>query len=357
MMEVIKALPRGPRACYRLPLIWPRSGLMLAAGLAVLLLGLVHAVLPRPLNGFVLMVGVIGLWVMAFRLATGLLIEQAGMESDLDLLVWPGTRQAFVAFFLLALLLVIWQLMPWLLAIPFVVLWAAVAPLTVLLLARGEGLIDALYPPAWRELATELGKDALRLMAGSLLVACLAYALAGWLVSPLPNLIGSALLMLLWVYLLLAWFALLGQLWQGRFAPAQAATVPPVEACTLEQQWQTMVRDGGSLHDYRRLANALELAGDPIREQAHAQRFITALLDGFERPAEAVERADRLLLRAPDFSLEKPSEQWALIQAARRHGHQALVEQLCRNFLQRFPAAPKRERVLQVLRLMTSGGV
>ncbi|MGY6629454.1 MAG: hypothetical protein ACXIUL_00465 [Wenzhouxiangella sp.] len=350
---MIKALPGGVRAWYRLPLAGPCLGLVAGAGLAVLALGLVHGVLPWPLNGFVLMVAMVSLWIVVFRQATGLLIDQAELDSDLDLLIWPGTRQAFVAFLLLALLAALFQLLPWWLAVPFLPLWAWAMPLAALSLARGEGLLDALYPPLWKALSDDLGRPIRRWMAIALLIASVVYLAAAGLLSALPVTLRSMVLMALWVYLLLAWYALLGQLWRLRFAPDPAATVDdsPASPCSLDQQWQALQRDGGTLADFRRLADALELADDRAREQVHARRFITALLEGFERPQEAVERVDRLLLRFPEFCLEKPSEQWALIQAARHHGHPDLVDRLCANFLAGFPAAPLRAQVAEVHRL------
>lgn len=347
MKDMINALPGGIRAWYRLPLAWPRLRFVLGAGLAVLALGLLHSVLPWPLNGFVLMVGMVSLWILVFRQATALLIDQAEFDSDIDLLVWPGTRQAFVAFFLLALLVAVFQILPWWLAWLFVPLWAWAMPLAVLSLARGDGLLDAMYPPEWRTLSALLGQPTRRCMAASLLLLGAVYLLAVALLSPLPVAVRGPVFMSIWVYLLLAWFALLGQLWRLRFPPAkeQAAPAVPASPCTLDEQWQTLQRDGGTLADFRRMADALELADDRAREQAHARHFITALLDGFERPQEAVERVDRLLLRFPDFCLEKPSEQWALICAARRHGHPPLLIQLADNFLEHFPAAPLRARV------------
>ena len=358
MKDMSNALPGGIRAWYRLPLAWPRLRFVLGAGLAVLALGLLHAALPRPLNGFVLMVGMVSLWILVFRQATALLIDQAEFDSDIDLLVWPGTRQAFVAFFLLALLVAVFQVLPWWLAWLFVPLWAWAMPLAVLSLARGDGLLDAMYPPEWRALSELLGQPTQRCLAASLLILSAVYLSAVALLSPLPVAVSGPVFMSLWVYLLLAWFALLGQLWRDRFPPQCASTAPagPAKPCSVEELWQQLERDGGSLRDHQRLADALELAGQPGLERAHAQRFLVALMDGFERPREAVERADRLLPRLPDFCLEKPSEQWALIQTARRHGHPELVDRLCGNFIEHFPAAPLRARVLEVRRLNRPNG-
>lgn len=353
VFELLTSLPLGRHAWYRIALDRAGVTLMLVSASVVFLLGLVQPVLPRPFGGLLIFMGLIVLWLWALRHATAVMIEQAGFETPLDLLVRPDIRQGLWHFLLLGVMAVIWHSLPALLALPLVLPLFLLAPLPIILMARGSSLVDALDPLAWRELALWLGRDRLSVMVITLLVFVGLYWLVTSLIAGWPPALRNALVMALWVYLLLAWYALLGQICQQRSKPADTEDSPALSSpCSIDEQWRELERNGGYLPDHRRLADALELANDPVRLRRHGQQFLVALMEGFDRPAEAVERADRLLRLDPDFALERPSEQWALIQAAHRHGYPELVKRLCHNFLKAFPAAPRRVHVQRLLRTL-----
>ncbi len=345
--------PRPPLLPHWLsaPLRFPACQLLWLPPLAIILLDAVAPILPGLLGGFVLLLATIGLWLwllsMASRLLLGQLEDRQGRAVDL-LDAPAGVGLGHVLLWLIAslLLLAAAVVSGWMLALSALVL-LLVMPAATLLLSRDGRLSEALHPPAWAALAAQLGRADYARLSLMLALAAASYLLLAALIQPLPVGLRNALSLLCWGYATLAWFALAGQTLACHQPAAPAAPTAPIPN-DLDAEWAELMRHGASLERQRRLATGLALAGDRDRRLEHGRVFVAALLEGFDRPAEALEQTAALLALDPDFSLARPSSMLALIEAAEREAPPALALRLCRNFLQAFPAAPRAVDVRRI---------
>ncbi len=97
---------------------------------------------------------------------------------------------------------------------------------------------------------------------------------------------------------------------------------------------------GGTLSEHRRLIRALEQQSDRAGLLAHGPGYVSALLLSYDCASQAIDHVAALVELDPGFALDLPSSQLQLIEAARLHGHPALVENLVAAYLGRWPAAP-----------------
>ncbi len=332
---------------------WLR-GLVLLPGLIILTLALITPRLPFPIGGLLLMISTLTLWVLALRLAVRLLLAAADgavLEREVrarDLPELQASRQ--IALWLLAAMLVGagLQLAGWPgLLVALTLVWLAL-PGAIALTAR-ENRLGALVEPAqWRCLLDRIGPAAYRHLLGLQALLIGAYVLADWLTAALPAWLSNGLMMSLWVYLLIVFYYAIGQVSQTTSEPDLEKPADSEQA--LQALKERLISSGGSLAEHARLARALELRGDRAAMLAHGPPHVAALLLAYQRPAAAVEQADKLIALDQDFTLAIPSAQQALIRAAVKHGTPELALALCRSFLVRFPAAPAAGEVRKLAR-------
>ena len=314
----------------------------------------VQEMLPT-LVGTLLALGLlVALWACLFRRGSRLLLASMAPShrdqvSELDVPPGVGARHV-VLWVLVMLLLLAWQAgeQTALLIVGGTVL-ALMLPAATLVLSRVGSLADALYPPAWLTVVRQTGLTAYLAASAWLIMLAAVYLLLERLFAAAPAWLGNAVLMAWWAYAVMAWFALLGQ--SAAVSPSSPRPLAPksAQAVDIAALFQRLEQQGGSNEEHRRLFNALLQNKDRERLKMLAQRWLPALIEGFERPDEAVERCDQLLAELPDFSLETPSAMLALIKASEKHGYPELTARLCRNFLASFPVAPKRETVEAIL--------
>lgn len=219
----------------------------------------------------------------------------------------------------------------------------AALPLATLMLARTVSLPDALDPLHWRELVAETGAGLIARLTAVLFVLALGYVALAAL--PLPEAIGwlkKGVVQFYWIWATLAWFDLAGRVRRARPERPKPAGTPPEPVDGL---FERVMARGGTRPEHRRLAEALEMAGDRKRLLEHGEVHVNALLDGFGQPGSAVEAAAALLDHDPRFALADTESMYRLIRASRRHGYPALTIRLCGNYLDRFPRSFKRDEV------------
>ncbi len=296
----------------------------------------------------------VALWAYLFRRGSRLLLASMALThrhevSELDVPQGVGARHV-VLWVLVMLLLLAWQAgeQMLLLTVGGTVL-ALMLPAATLVLSRVGSLVEALYPPAWIEVVQKTGWRAYLAASAWLILLAAVYLVVERLFAAAPAWLGNAALMAWWAYAVMAWFALLGQ----SVAVLRSSPRPPTpkssQAVDISALFQRLEQQGGSIEDHRRLFNALLQNKDHERLTKLARRWLPALMEGFERPEEAVERCDQLLAELPDFSLETPSGMLALIKASEKHGYPDLTRRLCQNFLASYPVAPKRQTVEAIL--------
>jgi len=332
----------------------PDRALIPGLALAAVVVTVVQGLLPGIIGIVLALCLLIAIWAFLFRKASGLLLIRLGSIegtefSELDVPQGVGARHV-ILWVLVMLLLLAWQaggntgLM-----IVGGALLALMLPAATLVLSRVGSLAEALYPPAWKAVIDKMGRGRYLAACAWLLALAGVYLLLDRLFSSGPDWLRNAVLMAWWAYAMLAWFALLGQtVATPRSGPRKPPPRSP-QAVDVEALFERLLQHGGSNEEHRRLFNALLQQQDQERLEKFARRWLPALLEGFDRPHEAVERCDQLLAEVPIFSLETPSGMLALIKASEKHGYPDLTARLCRNFLTHFPVAPKRETVKAIL--------
>ncbi|MCC5865593.1 MAG: hypothetical protein JJU31_10775 [Wenzhouxiangella sp.] len=325
-------------------------GLALAAsGLTVL----AHA-LPGPLGLLAATALLLYLWAVLYHHASWLLLAQsashAGVGVD-ELAVPPLVGARHVALWVLVMLLLLtWQAgdKPLLLLAGGLFL-CLLLPAATLVLTQVGSLADALYPPAWTTAMKAVGRRHYLVLSGCLLGLALGYLFLDLLFQHASAWLRNGVVMAWWAYAVLAWFALLGVTAAPPRPALPRAAPSTADAVAIDARFGRLQRHGGSNLEHRLLFAALLQNKDHDRLKKLAGRWLPALMEGFHRPEEAVERCDQLLSAVPDFSLETPSAMLALIKASEKHGYPDLTARLCHNFLHAFPVAPKRQTVEAIL--------
>ena len=310
--------------------------------------------LPGPV-GLLLVLGLLlFLWAVLYHQASRLLLGQAlsRASKEVDDLAVPeriGARHV-VLWVLIMVLLMAWQAgeNP-LLLVGGGLFLCLMLPAATLVLTRVGSLADALYPPAWMTVVEAVGRGRYLALSAWLVGLAMGYVLLNLLFQATPAWLRNGVLMAWWAYAVLAWFALLGEAVAPRGSTPTRPPPKTPDAVDIDALFDRLQRHGGSNVEHRRLFDALFQNGDHQRLVKLAQRWLPALIEGFSRPEEAVERCDQLLAEVPGFSLETPSAMLALIKASEKHGYPDLTVRLCRNFLASFPVAPKRQTVTAIL--------
>lgn len=308
--------------------------------------------LPNPLRTVVTLICMAGLWVLLFYMASRLLIQEmtgARRQQERNAVNVPdGLALRHVVLWIgLSLILAMMDAalgLSGLLAAGLVL--ALVLPGATLVLVSGNSLVDALYPPEWLRFFRELGpRDYIALSGWLVLFSILYVSLAGVL-SEAPIWVRNALQMGWWSFGLLAWSACAGMLLHAhRIAPPSGPTPKGPETAAPSDLFDQVMEQGADVIKHRKLARVLTAAGETDLALAHAQVHIPALLMTFDRPVEALEQADRLLVLDGDFCLRDPVLMRLLIQTSRRTAPAALTVSLCRNYLKSFPASLVRAEV------------
>ncbi|TVQ40218.1 MAG: hypothetical protein EA370_03830 [Wenzhouxiangella sp.] len=324
--------------------------LALAAGVAVALDRILPSILALLLGLAVVLITTLILFALAARLllahsATGPWLSY----DELDLPERVGLRLTVLWLLAMVLVLAWWGQGNLVLLVIGSILVTLLMPAATLTLVLSGRLSEALYPPAWRDTFNELGRGACLQASAGLAVLMALYFVLAELLAGVPASIRAAMLMAWWAYGILAWFALLGQL-RASAVEIRPDKPPAPAACEdLDASFDRLMHGGGDNLDYRQLFAALSQQQDLPRLEQLARLWFPTLLDGFNRPEEAIERCDRLLTQVPNFSLETPSAMLHLIKASERHGYPELTQRLCHNFLNTFPVAPKRQTVEAIL--------
>lgn len=311
-------------------------------------------VLPSLLGRLTMLAVFIGVWVLTLRRAAGGLLAAASgartRREEIEQDVPPGLAGRLVWLWLLGLIPVSAALSDaaggWL-STGFALAALAVLPLATIVLARSVSFIDALDPLLWRETEAELGRDRSLRLTAALVVFGAGYA--GLVALPWPSGLDGLRVLLqtaFWVWATLAWFRLAGLAIRERLpAGAVAGDAPSGDDLTTDALFDRLLRHGGTAAEHRRLSDALLMAGDSRRLAEHGRAHVLALLEGFERPGEAVELAATLLDRVPRFSLADTESMYALIRASEQHGYAELTIRLCGNYLDAFPRSFKNNEV------------
>ncbi|QKK01197.1 MAG: hypothetical protein HND55_00170 [Pseudomonadota bacterium] len=308
---------------------------------------------PDALTGLFTFVGVLAIWTLAIGHAARLLLalasgartaaERAGHD------VPPGLVGRMIVLWLIALTpltIAVAGSSPGLAAPLTGAIVLVVLPLATPVLARTVSLIDALDPLAWRATLVEVGINRHLRLTAILAVMVAGYALLALILAPLPGWASAALQMLYWVWVQFAWFWLVGAALAAPRDDGRAPRSSPAhQAFDVDAEFKRLMGEGGLPGEHRRLADALLWTGETERAIAHGQHHVTALLEGFGRAGEAVEAADRLIARVPEFQLPDTESMYRLIGASRRHGHPGLTIDLCRNYLAAFPRSFKRDEI------------
>ncbi|MGK7296515.1 MAG: hypothetical protein ACNS61_11935 [Candidatus Wenzhouxiangella sp. M2_3B_020] len=316
--------------------------------------------LPIPFTGLVAFVLRILLWVMVYRVASEILLGSA--EGDTGA---PGTRSVESADGLAVRHIGLWLIATLLLAVlvihtgPIGVVAgsaaiALVLPAATVILTLSRSLVEALIPTQWLRLAARIGyRDYARLFA-VLMAAALVYLGLNAALSVVDAGRGARNVIRLgyWSFAVFGWFHLAGRavfFHRAELNPIEPDTEAPSrpERFTRdpEQLWRQIRQRGGTRQMHAELARLLERSGARETRLLHAQMHLEALLYSFEKPGEAVDRADRMLSLDPDFCLERPQSMRALIAAARSQEADRLAGRLCGNYLERFPDSGKADEI------------
>lgn len=226
---------------------------------------------------------------------------------------------------------------------------AALVPAATLLLTLRNSLLDSFDPVAAKRIIETLGFADYGRLCGLLVGLTLTYltldALASTLAMPLP--VQNLLLLVYWAWALIAWFYLAGcTLFEHRneltLAPDDEALaeVPP-ERFTRDPDrlWATIQQDGGSIEMHRVLADSLDRGDDQATQMAHGKLHVAALLEAFEQPQAALDRAAELLQIDQRFALDRPSVMVELIQSAARYEQPKTLHRLIDSYLHHFPTS------------------
>ena len=340
-------------AALRLVLRPPWCMLPLGLALAVVAIHVLAAWLPGPLRGLLIMVSMLGLWLVLFALAGRLLRQRAAgarlarERRAIELPEGAAWKQVLL-WLIFSILLAVAQAGGGPVGLLTISLLAAVSlPGATLTLTCGRPLIDALYPVEWLKSAREIGPRTYLSLSGWVMVFALIYLLLAAVTAELPAWLRNALQMGWWSLTLLAWSAALGMAVHAAGKPAAARPRrknPPAPSNSTEMLDQVL-REGGDTEAHRTLARRLAAEGNTEGALQHGQVYIPALLQTFERPAEAVEQADRLLALDGEFCLDDPVMMRHLIKAAAEQAPADLVTPLCRNYLTRFRSSLVREDI------------
>jgi hypothetical protein len=332
---------------------WLRPLLAAAFAIAAAVSSVLPA-LPPILAGLLAFVTMLALWVLALRVACRILVataEGAGLEReyrDQDLPENQALRQ--IGLWLIMALLIAASSQSFGLSGLLVSLLAAVAllPAMTLLLAVDNRFESLTRRSRWQAIAERLGQAAYARLCFLLLGLSVVYlALEELSTAVLPRFLSNGLMMSVWAYLLWVGFYALGlQMRLTRADPAgadEAASSEPLDALA-----HRLEHAGGSLDERRRLFRGLEQLGDHVALLDYGPGFVAALLFSYGREAEAVERAAALVALEPAFTLDRPSAQLKLIEAARLYGDPLLVRDLTAAYLEAWPAAPGGQEAMLI---------
>ncbi len=320
--------------------------LVLAAGLIVAAIALIRPLLPPTVASILTLVTVIVLWILTLRVASRLLLataDGAGLQREyqaFDLPERQAARQIGLWFLVLILIGGLGQLLGWLGLALGAGLALVLLPAMTLIVARENAIGKAFKPSGLKAIYGLLGLRRYRQLVMLLGGLMMAYLIADTGVSRLPLALGNGLMMAVWIYLLWVWFYALGRSLAAIRQTERSMPKPFSSEQSLDELKQRLITQGGTLEEHARLARALDLHADATGLLEHGPAHVAALLLAYERPAEAVERADHLVRLDPDFRLDLPSSQLALIRAAQDHGPADLVLKLCAAYLKTWPAAP-----------------
>ncbi len=320
------------------------------AGAVVELLGN----LPIPFSWLLALILRVALWIAVYRIASEILLSAAEGDSGA-----PGTGHTESADGL-----AFRQIGLWLIATAVVVLGAAhagapgavgvsiaiatVLPAATIILTLSRSLSEALIPTQWARLAARMGWREYARLFGLLVLASFVYIgiETGLRWIDTGSGIRNVVQLGYWAWAVFAWFHLAGRTVHRRRAElnlVEPDTQPdrPPERFTRDADtlWRQIRERGGTLEMHAELARQLERSAHRDTRLAHAQIHLPALLLSFERPDEALDRAERMLSIDPDFCLERPPHMRALIDAAIRREAPRLAARLCRNYLARFPGS------------------
>ena len=327
-----------------------------AAGAIIELLGN----LPIPFAFLLALILRVLLWVLVYRIASEILLSAAEGDSGA-----PGTRSTESADGL-----AVRHIGLWLLATAVVVAAAAqagavgaalasvavavVLPAATILLTLSRSLVDALIPTQWARLAGRVGWRDYGDLFSLLVLASIGYLgiESGLRALDIGPGIRNVVQMGYWSFAVFAWFHLAGRTVHRRRSelnlvePDTEPERPPERFTRDAETLMRQIRErGGTVEMHAELARQLERASDREARLAHAQIHLPALLLSFERPDEALDRADRMLAVDADFCLEQPAQMRALIDAAVQREAPRLAARLCRNYLTRFPDSAKADDV------------
>jgi len=302
--------------------------------------------LPSIPAGLLALVTMLVLWVLALRVACRILVataEGARLEREYraqDLPENQATRQ--IGLWLVMALLVTALDRSFGLPGLFLGLLAGVGllPAMTLLLACENSFESLTHRSSWKALTERIGRAAYGRLCLLLLALSLVYlTLERLSTALLPTFLANGLMMAAWAYLLWTGFYALGlQMRLTRSDPFEVSA--PAGHESLEALAHRLEHSGGSLDERRRLFRGLELRGDHGALLDYGPGFVAALLLSYGREAEATERAAALVAMDSAFTLERPSTQLKLIEAARLYGDPGLVCDLTAAYLQAWPAAP-----------------
>ena len=316
--------------------------------------------LPLPFTGLIALILRILLWVMVYRVASEMLLGSA--EGDTGA---PGTRTVESADGLAVRHIGLWLIATLVLTVLVIhtgpvgvvagsAAIALVLPAATIVLTLSRSLVEALMPMQWLRLAVRIGyRDYARLFA-VLMAAALVYLGLGAVLSALDagRAVRNVIQLGFWSFAVFGWFHLAGRTVFFRRAElnliepdTEAPSRPERFTRDPEQLWRQIRQRGGTREMHAELARLLERNGDRETRLRHGQMHLEALLYSFEKPDEAVDRADRMLSLDPDFCLERPQSMRALIAAARSQEANRLAGRLCGNYLERFPDSGKADEV------------
>jgi hypothetical protein len=340
----------------RAPLASSHRGWPLLAGLAGFLIESLTRALPGTIGGLLGLLASILLWLLIYRVASELLLSEAagpdrrGGQAVFDAPDGLAARHIglwLLATLTLAALTVHWGTLGLVLGGGMLI---AVLPAATIVLTLSRSLIEALVPGHWLQLLTRIGGGDYLRLCGLLLLAVAIYL---GLVQGLGRLgqtgaLVDGLVAAVWAAGVLAWFHLAGRaVWLHRAelglddADTEPEPQPERFSRDPERLWQQIHEHGGSEAMHAELARLLEQRGERARQLEHARLHIAALLLAFEKPAEALRRAGRMLELDRDFVLDDLDTMFALLRHAAEAHRAGLLAELTRNYLATWPHSVK----------------
>jgi len=330
---------------------WP-----LLAGLAGFLIEALRLALPGRAGGLLGLLASILLWLLIYRVASELLLSEAagsnrrGGQTVFD--APDGLAARHIALWLLATVTLAAMSVHW--GGAGLVLGAAILvamlPAATIVLTLSQSLIEALVPNRWLQLLARMGAADYFRLCGLLLLAVIAYRVLVQLLVQLGQTgpLAKGLIAAVWATGVLAWFHLAGRaVWLHRDAlgldSADTEPEPKPERFSRDPRrlWQQIQEHGGTEAMHAELARQLDQRGDRARQLEHARMHIPALLLAFEKPAEALRRAGRMLELDRDFVLDDLDSSFALLRHAVEARRAGLVAELTRNYLATWPHSVK----------------